>query len=588
VATIYIRFFHLELYHWRFVTIEAMVTLGVLLIFVLLPTRILVRVPHRGFRRFARNRTRACVTVFLFSLLGRVALLPIEPFPPPSIHDEFSYLLASDTFAHGRMANPTPPAWRHFEQFYVLMQPAFASKYGAAQPLFMAVGQRWLGTPRAGVLLSMALAAASLCWMLQAYLPAEWALLGGLLAVARISWFSYFGNSYWGGSVAMLGGCLVLGAHARLVRRNCARDGLLMAAGLLFLINSRPFEGALLSLPVCLNTCWNLWRKRSPLRALLPGSALLVAGAGLTSIYFYRVTGRLMFPWIAYWQQWTMCPPFLFGKANLAVHYQFADQLHYFRDAEMAPYLSTKTPYDFAIEALVKVITQWIYFVFPALTLPLVGVIPTFRAKRYRLLIVTLAVAEAGFLTETWLQAHYVAVVTGVAYVILLNGLRWMRVAGRRHWIWRRLLPGTLAAVVAMLFVRLLLVPVNTWRSNWASRPPEIPGYEAITQWMAAKPAKQLVIVRYQPDHFWGYSWINNGYDIPSQHVIWARDTEPGESNAELLCAFPGRQVWLLTPPEGGWISPTAVEQFLRPLDKGRLRLYGKQIIERCSPVEGP
>ena len=51
------------------------------------------------------------------------------------------------------------------------------------------------------------------------HLPAEWALLGGLLAVVRMSWFSYFGNSYWGGSVAILGGCLVLGATARLARK---------------------------------------------------------------------------------------------------------------------------------------------------------------------------------------------------------------------------------------------------------------------------------------------------------------------------------------------------------------------------------
>ena len=48
-----------------------------------------------------------------------------------------------------------------------------------------------------------------------------------------------------------------------------------------------------------------------------------------------------------------------------------------------------------------------------------------------------------------------------------------------------------------------------------------------ITSIMEAKPGRQLVIVRYRPDHFWGYSWINNGYDIPTQHVIWARDTEP-------------------------------------------------------------
>ena len=197
-VTNYIRFFHLEIYHLRFVGIEALVTLVVLLFFVLLPVRFLAFFPNQGFRRFAQKRLRACVAVFLLSLLGRIALLPIEPFPSPNIHDEFSYLLASDTFAHGRLTNPTPPVWHHFEQFYVVMQPTFASKYGVAQPLFMALGQRWLSTPRAGVLLSMALAAASLCWMLQAYLPADWALLGGLLAVVRISWFSYFGNSVLG------------------------------------------------------------------------------------------------------------------------------------------------------------------------------------------------------------------------------------------------------------------------------------------------------------------------------------------------------------------------------------------------------
>ncbi len=119
----------------------------------------------------------------------------------------------------------------------------------------------------------MGLATASLCWMLQAYLPAEWALLGGLLAVVRISWFSYFGNSYWGGSVAILGGCLLLGAAARLARKSKPHDGLWMALGLLLLANSRPFEGALISLPICFYTVWVLFRKRARLGIWLPGTA---------------------------------------------------------------------------------------------------------------------------------------------------------------------------------------------------------------------------------------------------------------------------------------------------------------------------
>ena len=425
------------------------------------------------------------------------------------------------------MTNPTPPVWHHFEQFYVVMQPTFASKYGVAQPLFMAMGQRWLFTPRAGILLSMALAAASLCWMLQAYLPAEWALLGGLLAVVRISWFSYFGNTYWGGSVAILGGCLLLGAAARLARESRARDGLVMSLGLLLLANSRPFEGALISLPICLYTAWILFRQRARVGTWLPGIVLLLGGAVLTGYYCYRVTGRLTLPWVAYWQQWSICPPFLFGKPNYSVHYQFLDQLSYFRDEEMIPYVSTITLGDHVIEAIVKSIYQWLFFFFPALTLAGIGFIPTVRARRSRVLMCTLAFASVGFLTETWLQAHYVAVAAGILYLILLNGLRWMGVSARHNVIWLKLLRGTLAAVMVMFLVRLVVVPMNTLPSNWASRAAEIPAYQAITGIMEAKPGRQLVIVRYRSNHFWGYSWINNGYDIPTQHVIWAQFPSP-------------------------------------------------------------
>jgi hypothetical protein len=572
--TSYVRFFHIETHHWSFLGIETLVTVMMLLLFTLLPVRYLAFFPNRGFRRFAQKRGRACVLIFLLSCLGRLALLPIEPFRAPNIHDEFSYLLASDTFAHGRLTNPTPPQWRHFEAFYVLMQPTFTSKYGAAQPLFMALGQRLLGTPRAGILLSMALAAATLCWMLQAYLPAEWALLGGLLAVVRISWFSYFGNSYWGGSVAMLGGCLLLGAAARLARKSKARYGLLMALGLLLLANSRPFEGVLVSLLICLSTVWILFSKRARVRIWMPGVALLLLGAACTGYYFHRVTGHLTFPWVVYWRQWSICPPFLFGKPNYGIHYQFRDQLLYSRDYELLPYVNLKTAGDFFVVVAVKSINQWRFFFFPALTLTLIGVIPTLRARKSRLLVFALIFACPGFVSETWLQAHYVAVVSGILYLILLNGLRSMNAGARRNVIWLKLLRGTLAAVIVMLLVRLMVVPGNTFPPNWASQAGDIPGYQDINRIMESKPGRQLVMVRYRPDHFWGYSWINNGYDIPTQHVIWARDTEPGESNLLLLCAFKDRQVWLLVPPEKEFIPPpdrtapwnsAAAERFLQP-----------------------
>src|SRR5689334_15217477 len=62
----------------------------------------------------ARNKNRAILLAAIFPMAIRLLMLPWYPPPPPQIHDEFSYLLQADTFAHGRVANPSPPNWEHF------------------------------------------------------------------------------------------------------------------------------------------------------------------------------------------------------------------------------------------------------------------------------------------------------------------------------------------------------------------------------------------------------------------------------------------------------------------------------------------
>ena len=81
----------------------------------------------RFFDWFSRNRLRAALVLFLLPIGVRLAVLPKHPVPLPNIADEFSYLLASDTFAAGRLANPTHPHWKFFEYLHVFHTPVYAS-----------------------------------------------------------------------------------------------------------------------------------------------------------------------------------------------------------------------------------------------------------------------------------------------------------------------------------------------------------------------------------------------------------------------------------------------------------------------------
>jgi hypothetical protein len=221
--------------------------------------------------------------------------------PEPVFHDEYSYLLATDTFSNGELTNPSPPFPEFFEAPHVLVTPTYQSKYPPAQGLFLALGQRLLGHPIWGVWISCGLFAGALSWMLLSWTSTFWATAITLLTVATLGTTSYWAQSYWGGMVAAAGAALVLGGMRRTLERPTTLSSLLLGVGGVLLANSRPFEGFWVCLPVA--AMLGRWFVVSEshtvaqkLRLLvLPAGSVLALGFASTATYNRAVTGN-------YWQ----------------------------------------------------------------------------------------------------------------------------------------------------------------------------------------------------------------------------------------------------------------------------------------------
>jgi hypothetical protein len=514
------------------------------------PRRSFVHPLVRGFARLARRRFLCVGLVGVLAGLSSTVVSTFVYHSQPCYHDEFSYVLAADTFAHGRMTNPPHPFWMHFETFHVLQQPTYASKYPPGQGLMLAAGQVIGGSPRVGIWLGMALMGAALCWMLQGWLPPRWALGGALLAVGRLvlaspflDTFGYWAHSYWGGAVAATGGALLFGALPRLVRQPSVGLAAVFAGALVVLANSRPFEGLVVSLPAAGVLLWILGRRGGVaiLRLSLPMLAILVPAGLAMATYNEAVTGeaRLM-PYVKHEQVYAVAPSFLWQSKRAEPVYNHELMRSFWAGWATESFREQQTVGGLAFHEGIRLVLLWIFFLGVA---PGAGVLGLFLARPTgwtALALATCGLLLAALLLEQGTLPHYAAPATGLAAFLLVQGCR------RLH-AWR---PANRPLGRSLVLALLVVTPLDwTMAQLQASRRYDPTAWfqvrARLQEQLEQTSGKHLVLVRYQPDHFTLHEWVYNGADLEEAPVIWAREMG-GQRDRALREHYPGRTVWLL------------------------------------------
>ncbi len=402
--------------------------------------------------------------------------------------------------------------------------------------------------------------AAALTWALQGWLPPAWALFGGVLTLP-LAIVSYWMNGYWGGAVAALGGALVLGGYARILRRQQLWYSLAVGAGIAILANTRPYKGLVFCIPLA-NGLFLFWPASHGVRArtlaLALVAAVLIPAFVITGYYNQAVTGSaFQLPFTEYARQYARIPIFNFQSLQPAKEDRTSVMIDLHQHWEVKQWEAART-----LELIPLRLKDWketgsTIFGSPVTGLLVLGFLGhLWRDRRIRMALWCVAATLAGSLIEVRYYQNYAAPAVAALFILLIQALRHLRQwkpggrpAGR---FLSRVLPLLLAGAAlgaqgyALLRQEPVPQPVNAYRDTVSGKLlDDDPG------------SRHVILVRYTGHQSPHEEWVYNGADIDAQDVIWAHDLGSSE-NEKLIGYYKDRKVWLLQPD----IDPTGLTPY--------------------------
>ena len=522
---------------------------------------------ERGLKRIATRPYASMVLIAALALACRVILIPFMQVDP-LIPDETSLRLQADTYLHGRLGNPAVYS-PDMTAIYTLLKPSYASIYPVLRSLPLFIGELLFSNLWIGVWLTVILMCVTTYWALRAYVSPAYALIAALIVVLRFAVFNFWVNSYFGPTLTAIGGLLLLGGYARLIRKPTLGSAFSVGAGAFFLMTTRPFEGMIFSLPLAIGLLVHFLRSPEQRRSLLmPGmvaASLVLAGLALTVIHNQAVTGDWKkAPYTLYREESGGSPAFLFDAPLAPRDPVLYQPEHDTFDNEAINYAHGKSLGGVASVEASRFEQFWNFYIGVALTVPfLIGL---FDLRRHVAVLMALAILAVGLSFETFDWAHYASPALGVVMVSVALGLQRLRLCalgGRAIGVsLSRLLPLAIVAGLALPVVSVLNMNAKLELPRLVSSSccwiPRGNVHAAVERALARSGDRKFVVVDTGPRSP-PYQWIvYNDADPGGSAMIWLN--EDARLNPRTFTRYPGRTIWHLgwTPLGSVCVQPGA------------------------------
>ncbi|PYT23974.1 MAG: hypothetical protein DMG58_26935, partial [Acidobacteria bacterium] len=366
-------------------------------------------------------------------------------------------------------------------------------------------------------------------------------------------------------SRGLLSSSLVFGAVPRLLEskpreRWLAREAILLGIGLTVQWLTRPYECILLVACVLVYFLPALRKPdeaRKLARAVTVVVLMMLPAAAITLLQNKQAAGS-----------WTTLP-YMLSRYQYGVPTTFTTQPNPVPHRELTPpqqleYRMQVSFHGDPAETVSRFLGRLEYrvrfyrfFFFAPLYLALAAFLLALREWRFAWVAVCLLIFALGVNFYPFFFPHYIATVTCLFLLASVTGLE------RLSRLTIRSLPtGPEAAQLILLLCAahflfwyglhlfdqqpfsMALRQYETWDAINHGDPA---GRAAIQKALAEVPGKQLVVVRYWPQHIFQQEWVYNAADVDGARVVWARDLGTDE-NDKLRRYYPDRTIWLLEP----------------------------------------